>query len=265
MELPINMNIFNVVNQVLIQFLLQLHQVTGNLGLSILAFTLIVRLLLVPLSLPSMRSQKKMRELQPELKKLKDKHGKDKKALQIAQMELYKTHNVNPLAGCLPQVVQIILLIVLYQVLVQFVSNTELNGVTLNTTFAWLNLTKPDQLFILPVLAGLTQLILSLMIIPGGETPDIIPNDAKSKKLQVENKKEEDTADMAAAMQKQMLFIMPVMTGFIAVGFPSGLALYWVASTVFSIAQQYFMTGWGGVTLYAKRALVFIQKKNLTT
>lgn len=258
------MNIFTVVNQVLIQFLLQLHQVTGNLGLSILAFTLIVRLLLVPLSLPTMKSQKKMRELQPELKKLKDTHGKDQKALQAAQMELYKKHNVNPLAGCLPQVVQIILLIVLYQVLVQFVSNTELNGVVLNTQFIWLNLTKPDQLFILPILAGLTQLFLSLMIAPGGETPDVIPNDSKIKKLKDENKKEEDAADMAAAMQKQMLFIMPVMTAFIAVRFPSGLALYWVASTVFSIVQQYFSTGWGGVTLYAKRAYAFVQKKSLS-
>lgn len=258
------MNILNAVNQVLIQFLLQLHQVTGNLGLSILAFTLIVRLLLVPLSLPTMKSQKKMRELQPELKKLKDKHGSDKKALQVAQMELYKKHNVNPIAGCLPQVVQIILLIVLYQVLVKFISTPELDGVVLNTKFIWLNLTKPDQFFILPVLAGLTQLLLSIMIVPGGETPDIIPNDVKTKALKEENKKEEDTADMAAAMQKQMLFIMPVMTAFIAVRFPSGLALYWVASTVFSIVQQYFSTGWGGVTLYTKRAIALVQKKSLS-
>jgi len=259
------MNILNAVNQVLIEFLLQLHQVTGNLGLSILAFTVIVRLLLFPLSIPMMRSQKKMREIQPELKKLKSTHGKDNKALQVAQMELYKKHNINPLAGCLPQVVQIVFLIVLYQVLVKFISQTEFNGVTLNTSFGWLNLTKPDQLFIIPVLAGLTQLFLSLMILPGGETPDLIPNDAKTKKLKEENKKEENTADMAAAMQKQMLFIMPVMTGFIAVSFPSGLGLYWVASTVFSIVQQYYATGWGGVTLYAKRAYAFVQKKSSST
>jgi YidC/Oxa1 family membrane protein insertase len=163
----------------------------------------------------------------------------------------------------LPQVVQIILLIVLYQVLVKFI-HPEINGVTLNTGFFWLNLTKPDQFFILPILAGLTQLILSLMIVPGGETPDVVPNDAKTKKMKEENKKEEDAAEMAAAMQKQMLFIMPVMTGFIAINFPSGLGLYWVASTVFSIVQQYFSTGWGGVTLYAKRIVSFIQAKSNT-
>ena len=254
----------NIINQFLLEFLVQIHQVTGNLGLAILAFTGIIRLLLVPLSLPGMKSQKKMREIQPEVKKLKDIHGDDKKALQLAQMELYKKHNVNPLAGCLPQIVQIVLLIVLYHVLSSFVTQTEVNGTVLNPNFGWLNLTQPDPLFILPILAGVTQLILSLMILPGGETPDVVPNDSKVKKVKEANKKEEDAAEMAASMQKQMLFIMPIMTAFIAIRFPSGLALYWVASTVFSIGQQYFATGWGGVTLYAKRIVNFIQAKSLS-
>jgi YidC/Oxa1 family membrane protein insertase len=251
----------NIIHDVIVQFLIQLHQVTGNLGWSILAFTVLIRFLLLPLSLPSMKSQKQIRALQPEVKKLKDLHVSDKKAFQLAQIELYKKHNINPLAGCLPQIIQIILLIVLYNVLASFVSSTEINGVVLNPEFFWLNLTKPDGLFVLPVLAAVTQLVLSLMILPGGETPDIIPNDTKSKKLKEENKKEEDTAEMAAAMQKQMVFMMPVMTGFIALNFPSGLALYWVASTVFSIGQQYFMTGWGGITLYAQRIYNAVVKR----
>ncbi len=245
----------NIINDFLLNILIQLHQLTGNLGLSILVFTLLIRLILLPLSLPSLKSQKKMKEINPELKKLKQIHGSDKKALQMAQIELYKKHNLNPLAGCLPQLIQIVFLIVLYHVLVRFVSNTHFNGVVLNPNFLWLNLTKPDSLFVLPILAGLSQLFLSLMILPGGETPDIIPNDTKNKELVVENKQEEDAAEMAASMQKQMLFVMPIMTGFIAVRFPSGLGLYWVASTVFSIVQQYFISGWGGVTLYAERVL----------
>lgn len=253
----------NILNQALIELLVQLHQLTGNLGWAILVFTLVIRFLLVPLSLPSLRSQKKIRELQPELKKLKDLHGGDKKSLQMAQIELYKKHNINPLSGCLPQLVQIGLLIILYNVLINFVSSGVVNGVDLNETFYWLDLTQPDSTYVLPVLAGLTQLILSLMILPGGETPDIIPNDAKSKKLKEENKKEEDAAEMAAAMQKQMLFIMPIMTGFIALRFPSGLALYWVSSTLFSIGQQYFISGWGGVTLYANRLLNLIKRKSI--
>jgi YidC/Oxa1 family membrane protein insertase len=252
----------NIIHDVIVQFLIQLHQVTGNLGWSILAFTALIRLLLLPLSLPSMKSQKQIRALQPEVKKLKELHGSDKKAFQLAQIELYKKHNINPLAGCLPQIVQIVLLIVLYNVLASFVSSTEINGVVLDSQFFWLNLTKPDALFVLPVLAAVTQLVLSLMILPGGETPDIIPNDAKSKKLKEANKKEEDTAEMAAAMQKQMVFMMPIMTGFIALNFPSGLALYWVASTVFSIGQQYFMTGWGGITLYSQRIYNAVMKRD---
>jgi len=252
----------NVINQVLIELLVQLHQITGNLGWAIVAFTALIRLILVPLSIPSMKSQKKIRQIQPELNTLKNKHGDDKKALQVAQMELYKKYNVNPLAGCIPQLVQIVLLFILYRVLISFVSQTQVNGTTINAQFFWLNLTKPDPLFILPVLAAVTQLVLSIMILPGGETPDIVPNDSKNIKVIAENKKEENMADMAASMQKQMLFVMPLMTGFIALRFPSGLALYWVISTVFTIAQQYFMSGLGGLEIYMKRIANFVQKNN---
>src|SRR5258708_5024385 len=110
-------------------------------------------------------------------------------------------------------------------------------------------------MYVLPVLAGLTQLILSVMILPGGEVVDIVPNDSKNKKVIEENKKEEDSADMAATMQKQMLFMMPIMTGFIALRFPSGLTLYMVATTIFSIGQQLLLSGPGGLTLYIKRLL----------
>jgi YidC/Oxa1 family membrane protein insertase len=254
----------NIINQLLIGLLVQLHILTGNLGWSILLFTAVIRFLLVPLSIPSMKSQKKIRELQPEMKKLKDIHGSDKKALQMAQIELYKKYNINPLAGCLPQLVQIVLLIILYQVLVSFVSQTEVSGVVINPSFFGLDLTKPDKTYILPVLSGLTQLFLSMMILPGGETPDLVPNNSKSKAVKEANKKEEDTAEMAASMQKQMVFMMPIMTAFIALRFPSGLALYWVASTLFSIGQQYFLSGWGGVTLYAQRGMaLFTSRKNV--
>jgi YidC/Oxa1 family membrane protein insertase len=250
-----------VIINAFLEALLQLQAITGNLGVSILAFTLIVRSLLLPLSLPSMKSQKKMREMQPELKKLQIKHKDDKQALQAAQMELYKKYNVNPLAGCLPQLVQLGILIILYQVLIKFLAQTAINGVAINPFFFGLNLTQPDHTYVLPVLSGLSQFVLSLMILPGGETPDLVPNDSSSKKLQEANKKEEEVADMAATMQKQMLFVMPVMTGFIALRFPSGLALYWVATTVFSIAQQFFLSGPGGLTLYVKRVFAWIEEK----
>lgn len=247
--------IFNPIKDFTIQILFQLYTLTGNLGLAIIVLTLLIRFLLVPLSLNALRSQKKIQDLKPELDKLKKQHGKDKVKLQQAQMELYKKYNINPLGGCLPYLVQIVLLILLYQVLLTFIRQTEMNGVAIHTQFLWLDLSKPDSLYILPILAGVTQFIMSLMISPGAEVADVVPNESKKKEVQKANEKEEDFAEMAASMQKQMLFFMPVMTTFIAWRYPSGLALYWVITTVFSIVQQYFISGFGGLTSYSKLAL----------
>ena len=250
----------NTITQLFIDFLVMLYEVTGSLGIAIILFTLILRFILLPLSANTIKASKKIRELQPELKKLKEKH-KDKQALQLAQMELYKKYNVNPLAGCLPQLAQLLVLYLLYHALMTFLGQETVNGVPLNTSFLWLNLARPDHLFILPVLAGVTQFILSLMIAPGGEVRDIVPNKSKKKTVQKENEKEEDMAEMAATMQKQMIFILPFMTGIIALSFPSGLAVYWVVTTVFSIVQQYVISGWGGLADYSQRALAWAQSK----
>lgn len=240
------------------QLLLFLVETTGSLGFAIIVFTFLIRSILVPITLPSLRSAKKIQEIQPEIKKLSKIHGKDRQALQKAQMELYKKYNVNPLSGCIPQLVQLGVLILLYQALITFINN---NGGVVDMQFYWLDLSVPDSKYVLPVLAVLTQLVLSLMIIPGGETPDLVPNTSKSKKIQKANEKEEDVADMAKSMQQQMMFIMPLMTGFIALRFPSGLALYWVVTTLFSIGQQWYVSGPGGLFTYMNRAKVFIQSK----
>ncbi len=233
--------------------ILFLYQTTGNLGLALIVFTLGVRTVLFPLSHSSLKAAKAMKELQPELKKLQKKHKGDSVKLQAAQSELYKKYNVNPFAGCIPQVAQIVILIFLYNVLSKFFTHSEINGVAINASFLGLQLNHPDPTYIIPVLAGATQLLLSLMIAPGAEQPDIVPNDSTQKKVQKENEKEEDIAEMASSMQKQMLFIMPIMTGFIAIKFPAGLGLYWIITTVVSIAQQWYVSGWGGVTLYIQR------------
>lgn len=247
--------------EAILDILVQLYQVTGNLGVAILVFTLLVRTLLLPLSMKSLRAAKQMKELQPEIKKVRAKHKKDKQARQKAEMALYQKYNVNPLAGCLPQLVQIALLILLYHVLINFLGQAEVHGIAIDPTFLWLNLSQPDSLYILPVLAGGTQLLLSLMIAPGAETPDIVPNNSKKKAVKKANEKEEDMAEMAASMQKQMIFIMPFMTAFIALQFPSGLALYWVATTVYSIGQQWYISGPGGLVSYTKQAWEFVASR----
>lgn len=217
----------------------------GNLGLAILALTLLVRAALSPLTLPSLHSAKKLRDLKPELNKLKLKFT-DKAALQKAQLELYKKHGINPAAGCLPNILQLVILITLYQV---FMNSLQAGNTSFNTSFLWLNLSQPDPFFILPILAGVSQLVLSLMLMPAIEHH---PEKTKQKT--------EDVQDMAETMQQQMLLIMPVMTGLIALRFPSGLALYWVATTIFSVVQQYFVSGWGGIVALPQKIRALVSK-----
>lgn len=223
------------------------YSIFGDLGLTIIVFTILIRLVLLPLTLPSIKSSKKIQELQPEIKKLKEKHGKDKQALALAQAALYKSYNINPLAGCLPQLAQLFVLIVLYQTIINLFND---NSGQFDLNFLWVNLSQFDQTYVLPVLAGLTQFLLSLMILPVTQTRDVIPNDSKTKAIQEANRKEEDIAEMAVTMQQQMVFLMPIMTTVIALKLPSGLALYWVVGTIITIITQYFVSGWGGLATY---------------
>ena len=221
--------------------LIFLYGISGqNLGLAIIFLTLIVRGVLVPITIPSLRSAKKLQELKPHLDKLKQKH-KDKQKLQLATLELYKQHGINPAAGCLPQIAQLLVLIALYQVFINFINGGQYNGQSLNLNFLWLDLGKADPYYILPVLAGLTQLIFSFMMTSGLESH------VKAPKNKDEKKKEEDSMEMAQSMQQQMLYLMPAMTVIIALKFPSGLALYWVITTLFSLVQQYLVSGLGGL------------------
>jgi YidC/Oxa1 family membrane protein insertase len=244
--------------------LVEIYKVTGDLGISIILFTILIRTALVPITLPSLKSFQKMRELQPELSKLKKQH-KDKQAFAAAQMELYKKYNINPLSGCLPQLVQMVLLYVLYLALTQFLNSPEFAGVAINPHFLWMNLSKTDPFYIIPVLAAGSQLILSLMLAPATETPDVVPNTSKVKKLQKANEKEEDMAEMSQTIQQQMIFMLPVIIGISAAQFPAGLGVYWVVTTIFSLVQQYFISGWGGLLTYPQRGLVLAREFKLSS
>lgn len=216
----------------------------GSLGFAIIALTFLIRTAMIPLSLPSMRSAEKLRELKPHLDDLKRKHSKDKKRLQQEQLNLYREHGINPAAGCLPTIIQFAVLIALYKVFIDFLQNGDQLGLTANLQFLWLDLSKPDPLYVLPVVAGVSQFILSKMLMAGREQHS--SQDLKQKGK--EEKSTQDTAqDMAEAMQQQMLYVMPAMTALIALRLPSGLAVYWVATTVFSLIQQYVISGPGGL------------------
>ena len=216
------------------------HSLGNNIALAIIALTLLIRAVLVPVTIPALRSAKKMQDLKPQLDKIKKKH-KDKAKQQQAQLDLYKEHGVSPVSGCLPQIVQIIILIALYRVFLNFIDKGAVDGVAINMKFLWLDLSKPDPYYILPVLAGVSQLLYSFMMQTG------LKQDVESPKDKQEKQEEEDSLEMAQSIQQQMVYLMPIMTVIIASRFPSGLALYWVVTTLFSFGQQLIVSGPGGL------------------
>ncbi len=205
----------------------------SNLGLGILALTLIIRLVLFPLTLPSLKAAQKQKEISGELHDLKKLYKEDKKKLAEEQLKLFKKHGINPVAGCLPQILQLVVLLALYQV---FIKVLGFNGQAsqlpaqysfIDTRFLYLDLLKPDPWLILPGLAGAAQFLMTKMMLPVVKKEEKIAS-------QTEDKKD----DIMYNMQEQMLYLGPIFTVLISWKLPSGLALYWLATTVVSIVQQ---------------------------
>lgn len=222
-----------------------------NLGWAIVGLTLAIRTILIPVVLPSLKNMKKQRDLQPELQKLQKKYKHDKQKLAEEQMKLFKKHGLNPASGCITQITMVIVLIALYNVIRRFTINFDLSainamiyfskmrfseGFSMNTTFGYLDLSQPDKLFVLPLLAGATQFLVSKMMQPYAEEGEKAAKKTPDKK-----------DDMAYNMQQQMVLMMPIMTTIIAFSLPSGVALYILTTTIFSLIQQYFVSGWGGL------------------
>lgn len=220
-----------------------------GLGWAIILITVIIKVVTLPLTRKQLQSQKAMQDLQPRIKELQDKYGKDRQKFSEEQMKLYKEAGVNPLGGCLPMLIQMPVLFALYQALYA-VSSTELVP-TVQRIFLWIpdlfyptltvgtnwlgeSFTTQDwgKLFAyasLPIIMLVTQLALQKM----SQAP-------KSKNGQ----KGQDTQ---AQMMSQMMFFMPIMFGYITLGLPAGLTLYWTVSNILSMTQQYFVAGWGGL------------------
>lgn len=219
----------------LLNALLLLNYFIGNLGGAIIALTLILKTLLVPLNIPQLKMQNKRVELQHELDKLKKKYT-DKQELSKAQMELYKKNGVNPASGCLPMIIQVVVFLALYRVFISSLNNginpdvlyfDFLKGANINLNFLYMDMSKPDPYYILPVLAGVSQFFLSKTMMGKAK------GDKELSKHTVDKKD-----DMMANMQQQMLYITPIMTIFIGLKLPSGLVLYWFISTLYSYIQN---------------------------
>jgi YidC/Oxa1 family membrane protein insertase len=201
-----------------------------SIGWAIIVLTILIRLILLPSSLKTLEQQQRIRALQPKMDELKSKHGDDKAAHSKAMMELYAAEKVSPLGGCLPMLVQLPILLVLYQVFIHGLNTSQFSLLysftphmdTINTHWLNLDLAKPEP-WVLPIVAGLLQYIQTKQILPF-TTPT---STAKSGE-----------ADISRVMSTQMMYVMPLFTVFIARTLPAALALYWVSTTAFMVVQQ---------------------------
>ncbi|NCO79886.1 hypothetical protein CO116_03080 [Candidatus Falkowbacteria bacterium CG_4_9_14_3_um_filter_38_19] len=229
-------NIFQVVfYQPILNLLIFLYNIIpGNdLGLAIIAMTVIIKLILLPLSKQSIRSQKSLQDLQPKINELKKRYADNKGAMGKAMMELYRQEKVNPFSSCLPLLIQLPFLWAVFGVF-----RNGLNGQSLNLVYSFIHrpeiinplsfglidLSKPNV--VLAVLAGLAQFWQAKMM--------------STKRPPLKSKGSRDE-DMMAIMNKQMLYFMPALTVFIGLTFPGGLALYWLTTTVLTALQQLYL------------------------
>lgn len=200
----------------------------NSIGLAIIFLTIIIRLILLPSSLKAARSQVRLQALQPKINEIR-KNYKDQQEQSRALMELYKTEGVSPFSSCLPQLIQLPILFILYKVfqvgldssrfslLYSFTPHPEV----INPHFLGLNLANPD-LWILPLLAGASQFVLSMLMMP--------------KSIGANSDK-----DPTQMMMKQMNYIFPIMNIIFARIVPAAVALYWIVTTLFSIVQQLYV------------------------
>ncbi|MEQ8677558.1 MAG: YidC/Oxa1 family membrane protein insertase [Aggregatilineales bacterium] len=241
---------FDLIVNPFITLLAVLYQVLGNnTVLAIAVLTVAIRLLTSPLMIQQQRSTKAMQEIQPKLKQIQEKYKNDREKLSQEQMALYREHGINPLGGCLPLIVQLPILLALYQAIILALAATpfqliDLSGrllvpgldnlVPLNNI--WLNMdltlpptTNPTYALALPVFVMITTWLQSKLTMPApAPVEDGKPN-------------------QAAAMTRSMTTIMPLMFGFFSLSFSVGLSIYFVVSNLVGILQYSLMgrAEWG--------------------
>lgn len=205
MEDSIGFGWFWFIGLPLFQIMKWLYKVVGNYGIVIILITMITKVIFAPLTHKSYKSMRAMQKLQPKIAALQEKFKDDKQKLNIEMMNLYKTHKVNPVSGCLPMVIQIPVFIALYNVLSNAIEFRH-------APFYWWikDLSAMDPYYIMPITMGVSMLVQQWM------TP----------------------STAADPLQAKMMYAMPIIFTFMFLNFPSGLVIYWLVNNVLSIAQQ---------------------------
>ncbi len=262
-------NLFNLIFTFpIFNGLVLLYNLFGDFGLAIVVLTLIIKLVLFPLTLQQLKSMKATQVLQPMMAEIRKKYANDQQAQMQATQALYKEYGVNPLSGCLPLLVQLPVLYGLYYALSTVVRTSSLKEVNAHIypfiphfikfpdlTFRWFEwlsflnpllhltwswtfpLNAPDPSHVLPIIAGLATFVQLRMSQPNTAAA-AASGKASAKPAQ---------PDPTAQTMKTMQYVMPFFTVFIGWNFPAGLALYWTISSMFQAVQQYFVTGWGSL------------------
>lgn len=208
LDLVVDYGWLTIIAKPLFVLLTWLHSLLHNWGWSIVALTVLIKLLFFPLASASYRSMARMKNVAPRLQALKQKYGDDRAKLNAAMMELYRTEKINPLGGCLPMIVQIPVFIALYWVLLASVEMRDAPWIL------WVhNLAAPDPFFILPAVMMLTMFV-QIKLNPTPPDP----------------------------IQAKVMMIMPLVFGGMMFFFPAGLVLYWCVNNALSITQQWVIT-----------------------
>lgn len=213
-----------------------------DLGIAIILLTIIIKSALFWPSLKGIRAQKSMQELQPKLEALKVKHKDNKEELGKEMMMLYKEHKVNPMSSCLPLLIQLPILLALFQVFngLKFDANT---GILISDSLAHLYeplRTMYSTIAISPMFLGFVNLsathnVVLAVLAGGAQFFQARMMQSQRPAVKSEGSKDED---MASMLNKQMLYVLPIMTIVFGYQFPAGLTLYWLASTMFTWGQQ---------------------------
>jgi len=207
LALTVDFGIFTALSKPLFWVLDFFHGLIGNWGWSIVLTTLLIKLVFFPLSAKSYKSMAAMKKIQPRMQTLKERYKDDRPKFQAEMMALYKKEKVNPAGGCLPILIQIPVFLAFYWALLESV---EMRHAPFTL---WLqDLSAPDPYYVLPILMGLTQFLMTKL--------NPAPMDE---------------------MQKKVMMIMPLVLTFLFVTFPQGLVLYWVVNNILTMAQQWYI------------------------
>ncbi len=258
--------IFTPIFQAIFMLMTLLYNIFGDIGIAIIVLTILLRILLVPVFRAQIVSQRRTQMLQPELRAIQAKYKGNRTKISEEQMRLYRERGINPAAGCLPALLQLVLLIPMYQVISQGLAAPDISSMLqiagnpllsvtcqdpgnstvpcIDSTIPWLDwLTPaaggldahvPEILFmVIPGIFGLSLLAIMSAVLQLVQTRMMIPVNT--------------TNDPQIRMQQRIFLILPLFSLFYGWILPAGLFLYWITTTIFSIVQQYLIAGWGGL------------------